>query len=69
MSNWTERLLERYLHKTDWFIGFWGNTEWLEARVRAILEDEEWLSWLLKTTNVGRGEQDRGLDAHASNKT
>ncbi|BEJ10790.1 hypothetical protein CspHIS471_0102120 [Cutaneotrichosporon sp. HIS471] len=26
--------------------GFWGNTEWLEARVRHILADAGWRTWL-----------------------
>jgi hypothetical protein len=30
-------------------LGFWGNTDWLEARVRFILDDEEWMQWVLET--------------------
>jgi hypothetical protein len=30
-------------------LGFWGNTEWLEARVRHILKDQGWWDWVLQS--------------------
>lgn len=32
--------------------GFWGNTEWLEARARAILSNQDWLDWMLDVTST-----------------
>ncbi|CAI4212135.1 unnamed protein product [Parascedosporium putredinis] len=42
--HWETALVDWCRFQASW--GFWGNTEWLEARVRSILKDEEWLKWL-----------------------
>lgn len=34
---------------TDFWQGFWGNTEWLEARGRYILNDPDYMTWLDQT--------------------
>lgn len=34
---------------TIFWLGFWGNTSWLEARVRLILDDQDWLGWVRAT--------------------
>jgi hypothetical protein len=31
--------------------GFWGNTDWLEARVRSILKDQEWRDALISNVD------------------
>jgi hypothetical protein len=40
MRHWEAALVDWLRFQASW--GFWGNTEWLEARVRSILSDEEW---------------------------
>lgn len=42
--HWETALVDWLRFQASW--GFWGNTEWLEARVRCILEDQEWRTWL-----------------------
>lgn len=42
--HWDTALVDWCRFQASW--GFWGNTEWLEARVRSILNDEEWKDWL-----------------------
>lgn len=42
--HWETALVDWCRFQASW--GFWGNTEWLEARVRNILADKEWRSWL-----------------------
>jgi Phosphotransferase enzyme family len=44
--HWETALVDWCRFQASW--GFWGNTEWLEARVRSILDDQEWRDWLLK---------------------
>jgi hypothetical protein len=39
-SHWEIALVDWLRFQSSW--GFWGNTEWLEARVRWILKDEGW---------------------------
>ncbi|KAJ6023856.1 hypothetical protein N7540_004653 [Penicillium herquei] len=42
--HWEIALVDWCRFQASW--GFWGNTEWLEARVRSILSDLEWWAWL-----------------------
>ncbi|KAJ5951658.1 uncharacterized protein N7479_010071 [Penicillium vulpinum] len=42
--HWETALVDWCRFQASW--GFWGNTEWLEARVRSILTDQEWRDWL-----------------------
>ncbi|KAJ5209933.1 hypothetical protein N7491_009743 [Penicillium cf. griseofulvum] len=42
--HWETALVDWCRFQASW--GFWGNTEWLEARVRSILNDQEWREWL-----------------------
>lgn len=43
--HWQTALVDWLRFQASW--GFWGNTEWLEARVRNILKDEGWRGWVL----------------------
>lgn len=42
--HWETALVDWCRFQASW--GFWGNTEWLEARVRSILNDHKWRDWL-----------------------
>jgi hypothetical protein len=42
--HWETALVDWCRFQASW--GFWGNTEWLEARVRSILSDEGWWEWI-----------------------
>ncbi|CAG7967363.1 unnamed protein product [Penicillium olsonii] len=42
--HWETALVDWCRFQASW--GFWGNTEWLEARVRSILADRAWRDWL-----------------------
>ncbi|KAI1422486.1 kinase-like domain-containing protein [Xylaria sp. FL1777] len=44
VRHWETALVDWLRFQASW--GFWGNTEWLEARVRSILKDQTWRSWL-----------------------
>ncbi|KAI1766938.1 Ecdysteroid kinase-domain-containing protein [Hypoxylon sp. FL1150] len=44
IRHWETALVDWLRFQASW--GFWGNTEWLEARVRSILEDQQWREWL-----------------------
>ncbi|CAI7657751.1 unnamed protein product [Penicillium pancosmium] len=44
VRHWETALVDWCRFQASW--GFWGNTEWLEARVRFILDDEGWRGWL-----------------------
>ncbi|KAI1758247.1 kinase-like domain-containing protein [Xylaria castorea] len=44
VRHWETALVDWLRFQASW--GFWGNTEWLEARVRSILEDQNWRAWL-----------------------
>ncbi|KAF2211626.1 hypothetical protein CERZMDRAFT_43172 [Cercospora zeae-maydis SCOH1-5] len=44
LMHWQTALTDWLRFQASW--GFWGNTEWLEARCRSILADEEWRNWL-----------------------
>jgi thiamine kinase-like enzyme len=40
VNHWETALVDWLRFQASW--GFWGNTEWLEARVRFILKNEKW---------------------------
>jgi hypothetical protein len=42
--HWETALVDWCRFQASW--GFWGNTEWLEARVRSIVSDRGWRDWL-----------------------
>ncbi|KAJ5549811.1 hypothetical protein N7461_004509 [Penicillium sp. DV-2018c] len=42
--HWETALVDWFRFQASW--GFWGNSMWLEARVRSILGDQEWRDWL-----------------------
>ncbi|POR35232.1 Uncharacterized protein TPAR_04560 [Tolypocladium paradoxum] len=42
--HWEAALVDWCRFQASW--GFWGNTEWLQARVRSILKDQGWREWL-----------------------
>lgn len=44
VRHWETALVDWCRFQASW--GFWGNTDWLEARVRSILQDSEWNVWL-----------------------
>ncbi|KAI1260638.1 phosphotransferase enzyme family protein [Xylariaceae sp. FL1019] len=44
VRHWETALVDWLRFQASW--GFWGNTEWLEARVRSILNDVSWREWL-----------------------
>jgi hypothetical protein len=46
--HWEVALVDWLRFQASW--GFWGNTEWLEARVRHILNDSAWRDALEQTT-------------------
>ncbi|ROW16734.1 hypothetical protein VPNG_01457 [Cytospora leucostoma] len=43
--HWETALVDWLRFQASW--GFWGNTDWLEGRVRSILTDKGWKTWLL----------------------
>ncbi|KAM0704615.1 hypothetical protein Q7P35_008849 [Cladosporium inversicolor] len=51
VRHWETALVDWLRFQASW--GFWGNTEWLEARARSILRDEAWREFLMgKTVGV-----------------
>jgi hypothetical protein len=44
LRHWETALVDWCRFQASW--GFWGNTEWLEARVRFITQDGGWRDWL-----------------------
>lgn len=50
--HWKTALVDWLRFQASW--GFWGNTDWLESRVRHILKDEAWTAWLLDITSSAR---------------
>ncbi|UJO13452.1 hypothetical protein CLAFUW4_02606 [Fulvia fulva] len=50
-QHWNTALVDWLRFQASW--GFWGNTEWLEGRVRYILKDEKWKAWLLEAVGEG----------------
>ena len=43
LRDWELALVSWVRFLAGWSGGFWGNTEWLQARVEALLRDEEWV--------------------------
>ncbi|KAI0015316.1 kinase-like domain-containing protein [Xylariomycetidae sp. FL0641] len=56
VRHWETALVDWLRFQASW--GFWGNTQWLEARVRSILKDTAWQEWLV--------EQEAGAGQHAT---
>ncbi|PSR79821.1 hypothetical protein BD289DRAFT_441883 [Coniella lustricola] len=53
VRHWETALVDWLRFQASW--GFWGNTAWLEGRVRSITADREWIAWLLaETSRCGR---------------
>jgi aminoglycoside phosphotransferase (APT) family kinase protein len=50
VRHWETALVDWLRFQASW--GFWGNTEWLEARVRSILKDNDWRVWLDEQQNI-----------------
>jgi hypothetical protein len=48
VRHWETALVDWLRFQASW--GFWGNTDWLEARVRSILRDEGWRGFLMDAT-------------------
>lgn len=44
LRHWETALVDWCRFQASW--GFWGNTDWLQARVRCILGDQGWRDWL-----------------------
>ncbi|KAI2463726.1 phosphotransferase enzyme family protein [Annulohypoxylon bovei var. microspora] len=44
VRHWETALVDWLRFQASW--GFWGNTQWLEARVRSILKNQQWRDWL-----------------------
>ncbi|KAG9195021.1 hypothetical protein G6011_00141 [Alternaria panax] len=49
VRHWETALVDWLRFQASW--GFWGNTEWLEARVRSILKDQEWREALISNVD------------------
>jgi hypothetical protein len=47
--HWEIALVDWLRFQASW--GFWGNTQWLEARVRSILKDTGWIETLKNSTS------------------
>lgn len=53
--HWETALVDWCRFQASW--GFWGNTDWLQARVRWILRDQAWCDWLgLQANNPAKSE-------------
>lgn len=50
VRHWETALVDWLRFQASW--GFWGNTEWLEARVRYILSNKSWIDWLQQNINT-----------------
>ncbi|KAI7240115.1 hypothetical protein KC330_g1377 [Hortaea werneckii] len=50
--HWSTALVDWLRFQASW--GFWGNTAWLEARVRHILSDQKWLKWVVENSQAKR---------------
>lgn len=48
VRHWETALVDWLRFQASW--GSWGNTEWLEGRVRSILASPEWMDWLRTST-------------------
>ncbi|KAG5983382.1 hypothetical protein E4U55_000058 [Claviceps digitariae] len=54
--HWETALVDWCRFQATW--GFWGNTEWLQARVRCILHDTQWQDWLENEVHKIRASRD-----------
>ncbi|KAL5362778.1 hypothetical protein BJX96DRAFT_186395 [Aspergillus floccosus] len=54
--HWETALVDWCRFQASW--GFWGNTEWLEARVRSILSDRGWRDWLQRNISSRDGQKE-----------
>ncbi|KAH5143424.1 hypothetical protein HBH69_193880 [Parastagonospora nodorum] len=52
MMHWEAAIVDWLRFQASW--GFWGNTEWLEARARSILKDSGWREALTMNTDESR---------------
>ncbi|KAI1185171.1 kinase-like domain-containing protein [Nemania serpens] len=50
VRHWETALVDWLRFQASW--GFWGNTEWLEARVRSIVNDQNWKTWLIEQQHL-----------------
>jgi thiamine kinase-like enzyme len=57
IRHWETALVDWLRFQASW--GFWGNTEWLEARVHSILKDEEWRAALISNVDKSAIEKSR----------
>ncbi|KAI6854759.1 hypothetical protein KC343_g9547 [Hortaea werneckii] len=48
--HWSTALVDWLRFQASW--GFWGNTEWLEARVRHTLANQKWLEWVVENSQA-----------------
>ncbi|KAK4503924.1 hypothetical protein PRZ48_004839 [Zasmidium cellare] len=46
VMHWKTALVDWHRFQISW--GQWGNSEWLEARVRQILRDQTWIEWAVE---------------------
>ena len=53
VRHWETALVDWCRFQASW--GFWGNTEWLSARVRSIIGDQGWRDWLRQNTSSSSG--------------
>jgi hypothetical protein len=53
VMHWEVALVDWLRFQASW--GFWGNTDWLEARVRSILKDPNWRAALMQTVTQASG--------------
>lgn len=52
VRHWETALVDWLRFQASW--GFWGNVEWLEARVRSILSDDEWRKEVIRDVDKAR---------------
>ncbi len=57
VRHWETALVDWLRFQASW--GFWGNTEWLEARIRSVLKDQNWRTWLFEQQSLI--DQEMGL--------
>lgn len=50
LRHWETALVDWLRFQASW--GFWGNTEWLEARVRSILGDDDWRKEIIRSVDM-----------------
>jgi hypothetical protein len=57
VRHWETALVDWLRFQASW--GFWGNTEWLEARVRSIMKDPKWRDALISNVDKARISKSR----------